>query len=251
MITELSYLVKHVEEHGKQDFSDPWSVRQMALYHKMDPRTGENVFIVLNPSRAFRRRLQKARKMTKSLIPWDVHAIMLSSVVNNWRWYIGSMEDQCSVIVGAAKQSKLHRTDFLQRTKAQLLSVEGNVEEFSSMNIQFSDTQNIQAVQDKLNSTNHFIRTNTTVMTALQRESAILFPMDTIRENLVRSQLLSSLVEELNLQFLRVETAIRRVGGTSNLVSNTEVLMARLTLHRCTTSSIFVTWQALRKIAVP
>src|SRR5438034_538506 len=93
--TELFYLVKHVEEHGREGLTDPWTVRQMALYHKANAGTGENVFIVLNPSRGFQRRLNNVRKEGSLLSPWKVHAMMLSSVVDKWRWYISDLEEQC------------------------------------------------------------------------------------------------------------------------------------------------------------
>lgn len=50
---ESSYLLKHVQEHDRDEPNDPWSLCQMGIYHKASIRTSENTFIVLNPSNQF------------------------------------------------------------------------------------------------------------------------------------------------------------------------------------------------------
>jgi hypothetical protein len=116
----------------------------MALYHRSNTKTGENIFFVINPSRAFQRRLTNVRGEKDALSPWQVHAIMLSSVVDQWRWYIGALEEQCSAIVSAHDILRSHHINSLQRTKAELLSVdEGSSQEQQKMDVHFSDTQDI------------------------------------------------------------------------------------------------------------
>jgi len=191
---ELVYLVKHAEEHGREGSTDPWSVRQMALYHRSNTKTGENIFFVINPSRAFQRRLTNVRGEKDALSPWQVHAIMLSSVVDQWRWYIGALEEQCSAIVSAHDILRSHHINSLQRTKAELLSVdEGSSQEQQKMDVHFSDTQDIQIIQDKLRSARQFIKINTTAMLALQHHLEIVFPSETNQE---RFDLFASIVRK-------------------------------------------------------
>ena len=88
---EISYLIKHVELHGRGEERNPWSVRQMGVYYRDDNKHG-NTFVVLNPSRAFQRRLKAVRQTLPIPSAHDIHILILSSATSSWRWCITDME---------------------------------------------------------------------------------------------------------------------------------------------------------------
>lgn len=95
---ETLYLIKHVERHGREERDDPWSIRQMGIYHKSDQVIGD-VFVIFNPARSFQRRLKIVK--TQNILPQveDIHLALLTSVTANWRWYITDLERTYESIV--------------------------------------------------------------------------------------------------------------------------------------------------------
>lgn len=95
---ETSYLIKHVEEHGRKGPSNPWSVRQMGVYHKANPSAG-NIFVILNPSKSFLRRLRQAQQGAGLPGPWELHLMILACAMEKWRWYLSDLERECASMV--------------------------------------------------------------------------------------------------------------------------------------------------------
>lgn len=94
----MLYLLKHVEKHGREEIKDPWSVRQMGVYHRADQDLGD-VFVIFNPSKPFQRRLKRIITLRSRSHVADIHLALLSSVTANWRWYITDLERNYEAIV--------------------------------------------------------------------------------------------------------------------------------------------------------
>lgn len=88
---EMTYLVKHVEEHGREEISEKWSIRQTGVYHRSCKVYGET-FLVLNPSRSLQTRIKEFVTAKKNPAAQDVHAAILSASMENWRWYTSDLE---------------------------------------------------------------------------------------------------------------------------------------------------------------
>jgi hypothetical protein len=88
--TETAYVVKQVEEHGREE-GDPWSIRQMGIYHRSDASSGD-VFIVINPSAPLKKRLRHLQDFGSRPSPKALHTIVLSCAMENWKFYITSLE---------------------------------------------------------------------------------------------------------------------------------------------------------------
>lgn len=88
---ETLYLIKHVERHEREEPKNPWSLRQMGVYHRTDNETGDT-FVILNPSHPFRRLLKHVSKLSLVSNPWKIHMILLTSAMRNWRWCITYLE---------------------------------------------------------------------------------------------------------------------------------------------------------------
>jgi hypothetical protein len=88
---ETAYIVKLVEEHGRVENADPWSIRQMGVYHQTRGKSG-NIFMIINPSKPFLRRLRCMREDPSEISAGALHAMILSCSMENWRWYIMDLE---------------------------------------------------------------------------------------------------------------------------------------------------------------
>lgn len=96
--SEILYLIKHVEMHGRREPKCPWSFRQMGVYHKADSETGDT-FLILNPSKSFRHRLRRLHTSSQVSNPSDIHMILLASAMKNWRWCITYLERENEAMV--------------------------------------------------------------------------------------------------------------------------------------------------------
>ncbi|KAF2108837.1 hypothetical protein BDV96DRAFT_692342 [Lophiotrema nucula] len=79
---EASYLVKLVEEHGRIESTEPWSIRQMGVYHRKSGESG-NAFIILNPSRSFLRRLKYMQEDPDRISPGAKSRAQLTKVIES------------------------------------------------------------------------------------------------------------------------------------------------------------------------
>ena len=75
---------------------DPWSVRQSAIYQQYNNKYDRITFILISPSPTMRKELEeaieRAGRKRKKLNAFDLHRIILSSLHENWRLYIRSLE---------------------------------------------------------------------------------------------------------------------------------------------------------------
>jgi hypothetical protein len=200
-VYETTYLVKHVEEHGRLESQEPWSIRQMGVYHKSGGSSGD-VFIIINPSLPFRRRLKYARENGSRPCSRALHAMILSCTMENWRWYITDLEKR-----------------YLQmKDKAQLTRMDekGEMDGLLS-NIQFEDTQEIQVLQDKCQQLGHVFDMDRTVLQDMYgRIQTLPVINDALDET--ESDFISALIAEANIQMGRVNSLLKRLDGTVALV---------------------------------
>ncbi|KAF8535323.1 hypothetical protein BDD12DRAFT_808640 [Trichophaea hybrida] len=94
--SELCYLAKHIEQHGKDpaDHDDPYSLRQMAVYHGYQALNESHTFVVLNPSLTFQHHLKQARLWDLAgLGDWkNIHIALFYALSYRWREYVNLLE---------------------------------------------------------------------------------------------------------------------------------------------------------------
>lgn len=87
--TECSYLLRTYERHGRSNLKDPWSLRQMAVFHKYEPRNSRSVWILLQPFHRAKYVFLKAfSEEPMSKYPQALHHIFLAMTMPNWRLYL-------------------------------------------------------------------------------------------------------------------------------------------------------------------
>jgi hypothetical protein len=70
----------------------------MGVYHKTNPSAG-NIFVILNPSKSFQRRLKQAQQGAGLPGPWELHLMILACAMEKWRWYLSDLERECTSMV--------------------------------------------------------------------------------------------------------------------------------------------------------
>jgi hypothetical protein len=108
--TECAYTIKYSEKHGRDEPLDPWSLRQMGIYHQRLGNNDSNVFIVLNPSRPFLKRIKKVVSCKSRVTPESVQMMALSAAMDNWRWYISDLEERYTTAVKCMNLGKILST---------------------------------------------------------------------------------------------------------------------------------------------
>ena len=99
---ECAYGFRYVElnhrtlaRHENPDY-DPWSVRQSAIYQQYNRHYDRVMFILIAPSETARKRLEenvrRAGAKGRRLNAFDLHRILLSTLHENWRLYVRSLE---------------------------------------------------------------------------------------------------------------------------------------------------------------
>ena len=90
-----------MELHGRVGPSDPWSMRQIGVYHKQDSAHDRHTFIIINPSKPFQKRLKKV--IASGRPQWqDIHNLLHSSVTSRWRKYVDYLDEELEIVVRIA-----------------------------------------------------------------------------------------------------------------------------------------------------
>jgi len=202
-VFETAYVVKQVEENGREE-GNPWSIRQMGIYHRSDSSTGD-VFIIINPSFSLKQRLKHSREFGSRPSPKALHTMVLSCTMENWKFYITDLESRY----------------LRMKDKAQLTRMDEKGERDRSLaEVRFEDTQEIQFVQDKCQQLAHVFDVNRTVLKNMEIRYATIPPANGTQD-VDESDFVHSLILESNIQMNRVSSMLKRLDGTIALIRTT------------------------------
>lgn len=93
--SDICYNIRFVERHGRDGLKDPWSFRQVAVYHSYDYERKKCswVFIQL-PKAVIASIVREAKPHSPLLIHWLIRHYCASE----WRWYINYLSDLVSTM---------------------------------------------------------------------------------------------------------------------------------------------------------
>ncbi|KAE9379782.1 hypothetical protein N431DRAFT_326685 [Stipitochalara longipes BDJ] len=204
-ISECCYITKHVENHGREDSDDPWSIRQMGVYHQRNAWDDTNTFVIFNPSITFQQRFKDAQAASGRLPTWrDIHTLAASCSTTPWRRYIGHMEYELAQLKTKAHLSAVADSDGLNSKP--------------KLKIEFEDTQNIEVIHDKLHKVNHILVSNLNVFKLLSSMMSYVGGVqDQFESGLNR---LAFCTDETEMQHRRVNTLFQRINAASCLMQN-------------------------------
>ena len=102
---ETCYMLKYVQMHEDGPTINPWSIRQAALYQKVEVKSLESHHIFVRLSSAMQEALHHAlqrspNKECELISQWEnVHMLFLKTLNANWRTYINYLDEEVSKIV--------------------------------------------------------------------------------------------------------------------------------------------------------
>ncbi|KAI9763753.1 MAG: hypothetical protein M1839_006316, partial [Geoglossum umbratile] len=93
---ELGYNMKYVEQHGRPFPKDPWSIRETGVCQKFNPSSMQSDWIFIQPSEKLKERLATIYPHLSGAAAgsqFQIHVAILSTVSENWRFYINYLEE--------------------------------------------------------------------------------------------------------------------------------------------------------------
>jgi Mg2+ and Co2+ transporter CorA len=87
---ELSYTYSYVTTNGRSE-GPTWSLRQTAVYHKMNVQTGCSIWILIQPSQPSWMRFKKLVPLTGTSGAMDAHLIFLNEATVGWKGFLGHL----------------------------------------------------------------------------------------------------------------------------------------------------------------
>ncbi|KUJ21645.1 uncharacterized protein LY89DRAFT_729158 [Mollisia scopiformis] len=120
---------------------DPWSVRQSAVYQRYDSKYNRIMFILITPSETARKNLEEAVKNAIArpgrLNAFDLHRILLSTLHENWRLYVRSLENLMT------QQSE-------RVVLAEVKDENTKLSPLTDLKVNFVDRQRLKMIEDKV-----------------------------------------------------------------------------------------------------
>ncbi|QKX54773.1 uncharacterized protein TRUGW13939_01862 [Talaromyces rugulosus] len=201
---ECAYHLRRVEEHGREEESNnPWSIRQMGVYHKHDAKLGSHNFILINPPKHLKERLTSLLTNSEVNPSWqDIHLVLFSSASRNWPSYVSWIDEQF-------QEAKLNAHSATNNYAPDTKSLR-------NPDISISDAQNIELIRNNICDTKRYLSSNYTVISAINDIISQTYTPTTIRGN-------QHIITHLNLakeQVQRLSAILEMLESTSTLIHN-------------------------------
>ncbi|RDI89462.1 hypothetical protein Vi05172_g3 [Venturia inaequalis] len=205
---EIAYNLKYVARHGRGAvLKDPFSIRQIGVYHKSGGKSGKSAWILLHVPEALSDRLSIAIGECDGSKPLDqfrLHALMLSHLSEDWRAYIGYLEDSF--------------TDLMDRS----FSSSGNQAPAKGcITVEFADIRSLQILTDRLKCLSHLLRLNIGLKERLDAffvcVKASLAPDDA---SMQYETMMQNYGQQTQINISRIELLIDRAKGVSLLTEH-------------------------------
>lgn len=105
---EITYNFYHVEQHGRSNLKDPWSIRQTAVYQRFSFSDERSTWIIIQLAKPIRTIIEKViagerpRSSTNCghwLQPIVIHSMILTISQRRWKYYIRYLAERLSSLV--------------------------------------------------------------------------------------------------------------------------------------------------------
>ncbi|CRG91396.1 hypothetical protein PISL3812_08444 [Talaromyces islandicus] len=152
---ECAYHLRHVEEHGREEERDnPWSIRQMGVYHKHETNPKSHIFILVNPPKHLRTRLTGLLTKPNVNPSWiDIHMVFFSSLSRNWPSYVSWVDEKFQEVkLKVYSATNSYAPDTKSRQKP---------------DISMSDAQNVEFIRNNICDAKRYLSSNYTVINAI------------------------------------------------------------------------------------
>ncbi|KAI9893694.1 MAG: hypothetical protein M1814_005910 [Vezdaea aestivalis] len=142
---EIGYTLKHIELHGRAFPTDPFSVREVAIYHKWNHGAQRNSWFFVQATENIRQGVERVCSQSEPH-QFLLHTTLLLETSEKWRDYIRYLEDEFS--------NMLDRSAFA--------SLKGSSKE-GALDVDLSEFRRLQIFTDKLLRISHLLNLNLSV----------------------------------------------------------------------------------------
>ncbi|TVY81366.1 Serine/threonine-protein kinase dkf-1 [Lachnellula suecica] len=223
---ECAYGFRYVElNHRKGLVSpesldyDPWSVRQMAVYQQYNSSMDRLTFVLIAPSKKARERLHAAVRRSidskRCLNAFDLHRILISTLHENWRLYIRSLD----------KLLTEQASDCVISDPVMLAHVRSEHEKLSPLTdftVNFIDRQRLKRIEDKVLDLVIVFESLYNTLSKLQRQCQ-LHCVEARCKDCSCSITIEEIEEQMNevqQNLKKVEALHKKAQGTAHLLSD-------------------------------
>jgi hypothetical protein len=99
---DICYNLHFVERHGRDGLKDPWSFRQVAVYHSYDYERKKCSWVFIQLPKALKARIIREEKPHSPLL---IHWLIRHCCASEWRWYINYLSDLVSTMVSMLRNN--------------------------------------------------------------------------------------------------------------------------------------------------
>jgi len=93
---DICYNIRFVERHERDGLKDPWSFRQVAVYHSYDYERKKCSWVFIQLPKAVKASIVREAKPHSPLL---IHWLIRHYCASEWRWYINYLSDLVSTMV--------------------------------------------------------------------------------------------------------------------------------------------------------
>lgn len=206
---EICYILRSYEKHGRSNLTDPWSLRQMAVYQRYNMSKGTSMWILLQPFQRLKDSLWKdLYNWCPSAHPLTLHALLASLEIFNWRWYLNDVRRNLLTFAEKAKHSS---------TKPKEVDYDAS----------FVDCQRLQTACEKLLIAQEVLAANSKIASTIRKRLDI-HEITSISRNAISRTLSERMQDYLD----RIEGFKRTVAALQQQTRDTETLLSKLISHR-------------------
>lgn len=237
----IGYNIKYVAGHGRPFLKDPYSVRETGVFQlcaNSSTSAQRCSWVFIHASDALEERLGevfKNAKQTTCALQFQIHALVLLSVSDNWRTYINYLEESFRRLLERGFYTNINGP-----------TVEGDID------TDFSDIRKLQLLTDKLRRLCHILQLNINLGAQLKscmqqmkdRTCAVSSSVSSFDS--FNSQM-DLFVSQHRTHLARIESLVSRAQGVSGLIQNILDIRTAESSSRINTAVHDITQQGIQE----
>ncbi|KAH7094942.1 hypothetical protein FB567DRAFT_574833 [Paraphoma chrysanthemicola] len=206
---EIAYNFKYVARHGRSTPQDPFSIRQVGVYHQFEENSFTSNWVFLQAPDNLQARLAsdyEGCEVSELVTQSYHHAAVFQCLSEDWREYVNHLEDALSTLMDRGLFSNITP-----------VAGEGRI------NADFGDIRLLQVMTDKLKRLFHILQLNVSLCQRLQAFLSHIYSLsnrDAATGSHSQDTLFDNCIFHLETQRARVKSMISRADGIGSMIEH-------------------------------
>ncbi|KIW34743.1 uncharacterized protein PV07_01501 [Cladophialophora immunda] len=107
--SEICYLLRYYDKHGRSDLKNAWSLRQTMVYQRQSHHEGQSIWLFIQPSQRCKDMLWRAFPKQNHFL--SAHLLILRANLSGWRSYLNDTRRSLADYTEKATKSSLEFRD--------------------------------------------------------------------------------------------------------------------------------------------